>query len=179
MPIDAAICRNQLRPTYLLNKKFKGARRLKNNHNAFTRDEITGVLYMEIVKNKLNENFINYRIAHRGLHGDGVCENSLEAFRRAIEAGYGIELDVEFHEVKVDGKRAELTANEFSILDLFMSSPGRVFSRDAIITALHGDGYPVTDRAVDVSIVNLRKKLGDKAAYIETVRGVGYKMKKI
>ena len=49
---------------------------------------------MEIVKNKLNENFINYRIAHMGLHSDGVCENSLEAFRRAIEAGYGIELDV-------------------------------------------------------------------------------------
>ena len=37
----------------------------------------------------------------------------------------------------------------------------------------------MTDRAVDVSIVNLRKKLDDKAAYIETVRGVGYKMKKI
>ena len=91
----------------------------------------------------------------------------------------GIKLDRTFHEVLIDGKPATLTANEFSILDLFMSSPGRVFSRDAIITALHGDGYPVTDRAVDVSIVNLRKKLGDKAAYIETVRGVGYKMKKI
>ena len=50
MPIEAAICRNQLRPTYLLNKTFKGARRLKNNHNAFTRDKITGVLYMEIVR---------------------------------------------------------------------------------------------------------------------------------
>lgn len=56
---------------------------------------------MEIVKNKLNENFINYRIAHRGLHSDGVCENSLEAFRRAIEAGYGIELDVH---LTADGK---------------------------------------------------------------------------
>ena len=74
----------------------------------------------------------------------------------------GIKLDRTFHEVLIDGKPATLTANEFSILDLFMSSPGRVFSRDAIITALHGDGYPVTDRAVDVSIVNLRKKLGDK-----------------
>ena len=91
----------------------------------------------------------------------------------------GIKLDRTFHEVLIDGKPATLTANEFSILDLFMSSPGRVFSRDVIITALHGDGYPVTDRAVDVSIVNLRKKLGDKAAYIETVRGVGYKMKKV
>ena len=49
---------------------------------------------MEIVKKKLNENFLNYPIAHRGLHGDGVCENSLEAFKRAAENGYGIELDV-------------------------------------------------------------------------------------
>ena len=56
---------------------------------------------MEIVKRKLNENFIKYRIAHRGLHGDGVCENSLEAFRRAVEARYGIELDVH---LTADGK---------------------------------------------------------------------------
>ncbi len=88
---------------------------------------------------------------------------------------HGIELDVEFHEVKVDGKRAELTANEFSILELFLRNPGKVYSRDAIITSVHGDGYPVTDRAVDVAIVNLRRKLGAKATLIETVRGVGYK----
>ncbi len=88
---------------------------------------------------------------------------------------HGIELDAEFHEVKVDGKRAELTANEFSILELFLRNPGKVYSRDAIITSVHGDGYPVTDRAVDVAIVNLRRKLGAKATLIETVRGVGYK----
>ena len=91
----------------------------------------------------------------------------------------GISLNRDFHEVSIGKNQLTLTANEFSILDLFMSSPGRVFSRDAIIVALHGDGYPVTDRAIDVSIVNLRKKLADKASLIETVRGVGYKMKKL
>ena len=91
----------------------------------------------------------------------------------------GIILNRDFHEVSIGKNQLALTANEFSILDLFMSSPGRVFSRDAIIVALHGDGYPVTDRAIDVSIVNLRKKLADKASLIETVRGVGYKMKKL
>lgn len=91
----------------------------------------------------------------------------------------GISLNRDFHEVSIGKNQLALTANEFSILDLFMSSPGRVFSRDAIIVALHGDGYPVTDRAIDVSIVNLRKKLADKASLIETVRGVGYKMKKL
>lgn len=70
----------------------------------------------------------------------------------------------------------ELTANEFSILETFLKNTGRVFTRDAIIKSLHGDGYPVTDRAVDVAIVNLRKKLGSRAKLIETVRGVGYKM---
>lgn len=46
---------------------------------------------MDVVKKKLNENFINLRIAHRGLHSETVSENSMEAFRLAIERGYAIE----------------------------------------------------------------------------------------
>lgn len=89
----------------------------------------------------------------------------------------GIELNSKSYDVKIDKKRIIITANEFKILKLFLKNIGRVFSRDNIINAVHGDGYPVTDRAVDVSIVNLRKKLGSKSSIIETVRGVGYKMK--
>lgn len=89
---------------------------------------------------------------------------------------HGIMLDSEFHEAKIGAKHLDLTANEFSILELFMRNTGRVFSRDAIIRNLHGDGYPVTDRAVDVAILNLRRKLGGKSDLIETVRGVGYRM---
>ena len=88
----------------------------------------------------------------------------------------GIELDREFHEVRSDKKNIDLTANEFSILEMFLRNPGRVFTRDAIIRNLHGEGYPVTDRAVDVAIVSLRKKLGAKSGLIETVRGIGYRM---
>jgi len=87
----------------------------------------------------------------------------------------GIVLNSEFHEVKIDGVQVELTANEFLLLRLFLKNPGKVFSRDAIITSVHGDGYPVTDRAVDVAVVGLRKKIGEKSSLIETVRGVGYK----
>lgn len=54
----------------------------------------------------------------------------------------GIELNPEFHEVKIGGKPVELTANEFSILETFLKNTGRVFTRDAIIKSLHGDGYP-------------------------------------
>ena len=89
----------------------------------------------------------------------------------------GIELNKEFHEVKIGDRRLELTANEFSILELFLENPGKVYSRDAIITNVHGDGYPVTDRSIDVAIVNLRKKREGKAKLIETVRGVGYRFK--
>jgi len=52
-----------------------------------------------------------------------------------------------------------------------------VFTRSQIVDAVRGDEYPVTDRAVDVQIVSLRKKLGPCATYIETVRGVGYRLK--
>jgi len=56
--------------------------------------------------------------------------------------------------------------------------PGWVFTRTQIVDAVRGDDYPVTDRSVDVQIVGLRKKLGPHGgAYIETVRGVGYRFK--
>ena len=52
-----------------------------------------------------------------------------------------------------------------------------VFSRYQIVDAVHGEDYPVTDRSVDVQIVGLRRKLGKYGDLIETVRGVGYRMK--
>jgi two-component system phosphate regulon response regulator PhoB len=58
-----------------------------------------------------------------------------------------------------------------------MRQPGLVFTRDQIVEGVHGDDYPVTDRSVDVQVVGLRKKLLDYGAYIETVRGVGYRFK--
>lgn len=73
------------------------------------------------------------------------------------------------------GAQLELTYTEFRILCLLASRPGWVFSRTQIVDAIHGEGYAVTDRAVDVQIVGLRKKLGACGRYIETVRGVGYR----
>ncbi|MFO7534897.1 MAG: response regulator [Kiritimatiellia bacterium] len=79
------------------------------------------------------------------------------------------------HEVLAGGKALDLTFSEMRILHLLASRPGWVFSRDQIVNAVHGEAYPVTDRAVDVQIVGLRKKLGARARYVETVRGVGYR----
>lgn len=81
------------------------------------------------------------------------------------------------HEVLIKGKPVEMTFSELRILHLLASRPGWVMTRDQIVDAVRGEDYPVTDRAVDVQIVGLRKKLGARADYIETVRNVGYRFK--
>jgi len=81
------------------------------------------------------------------------------------------------HEVRVDGERVELTLTEFKILHLLAKRPGWVYSRYRIVDAVRGEDYPVTDRSVDVQIVGLRKKLGGSGKEIETVRGVGYRVR--
>lgn len=81
------------------------------------------------------------------------------------------------NKVEAAGANIELTYTEFQLLYLLASRPGWVFTRSQIVDAIHGEGYAVTDRAVDVQIVGLRKKLGPCGEYIETVRGVGYRFK--
>ncbi len=78
------------------------------------------------------------------------------------------------HEVSVNGKSIPLTVTEFNVLYFLAKSPGWAFSRAQIIQGVHGSGYSVTDRSIDVQIVGLRKKLGPPEKYIDTVRGVGY-----
>jgi two-component system alkaline phosphatase synthesis response regulator PhoP len=81
------------------------------------------------------------------------------------------------HEVLVNEKPVQLTFTEFGILYFLIKKPGWVFTRNQIVDAVKGDDYYVTDRSVDVQIVGLRKKLGKAGKHIETVRGVGYKLK--
>ncbi len=71
----------------------------------------------------------------------------------------------------------DLTYTEFQILAFLCKRPGWVFTRTQIVDAVRGNDYPVTDRSVDVQISGLRKKLGACGKYIETVRGVGYRIK--
>lgn len=79
------------------------------------------------------------------------------------------------HEVLVKGRKVVLTYSEFKILHTLAQRPGWVFSREKIIYAVHGDNYNCTERAVDVQVTGLRKKLGPVGECIETVRGVGYR----
>lgn len=84
-------------------------------------------------------------------------------------------IDPERFRVTVNNKEIKLTLTEFKVLHLLASREGMVFTRYQIVDATKGDDYIVTDRAVDVQIVGLRKKMGKFGKFIETVRGVGYK----
>jgi len=90
---------------------------------------------------------------------------------------HNIVIDPGRHKVTINNKPLDLTYSEFKILQTFAQRPGWVFTRYQIVDALRGEDYPVTERAVDVQIVGLRKKLGDYGKYVETVRGVGYRFK--
>ncbi len=89
----------------------------------------------------------------------------------------GLQVDLPRHRVTLDGAPLELTVTEFALLRLLITHPGWVFTRNQIIARVKGDDYPVTDRSVDVQVVGLRRKLGKLGERIETVRGVGYKIR--
>lgn len=77
--------------------------------------------------------------------------------------------------VSVGGKAVTLTPTEFRILALLASHPGRVFTRDQIMSRAIGDDAAVVDRNIDVHVRAIRKKTGEKPDYIETIRGIGYR----
>jgi two-component system phosphate regulon response regulator PhoB len=81
------------------------------------------------------------------------------------------------HEVLVRGRAVAVTATEFRLLHYLARHPGWVFTRGQIMREVGGEDYAVTERAVDVQIHGLRGKLGEPEAYIETVRGVGYRFR--
>lgn len=87
-----------------------------------------------------------------------------------------LELNMSCHTVYTDGTRVELTLKEYEILRLFMKNLGRVFTRNQLLKEIWESDYVGETRTVDVHIGTLRTKLGACGAYIETVRGVGYRM---
>ncbi len=91
---------------------------------------------------------------------------------------HDLSIHVGRHEVLVAGEPVDLTATEFRILRFLARRPGWVFTRQQILEGAYGDSEAVTERAVDVQIVGLRKKLGVAGSYIQTVRGVGYRFKR-
>lgn len=92
----------------------------------------------------------------------------------------GLELDLDARRLVLDGRDIELTPTEFEVLRALMSAPGHVFTRLELIEAAMGYAYEGMERTVDSHVKNLRRKLGgddDPQGYIQTVYGVGYRMR--
>jgi two-component system phosphate regulon response regulator PhoB len=89
----------------------------------------------------------------------------------------GVTVDRRRHQALAEGKPLPLTRSEFRLLDTLIRQPGRVFHRAELIDAALGEDTMVMERTIDVHIRALRRKLGEFADVIETVRGVGYRFR--
>lgn len=87
-----------------------------------------------------------------------------------------LEMNTEEHTVLAAGERVQLTLKEYELLLTFLQNPRRVFTRDQLLSTVWGADFVGETRTVDVHIGTLRTKLGKCGAYIETVRGVGYRL---
>jgi two-component system phosphate regulon response regulator PhoB len=103
------------------------------------------------------------------------CQETAESDSESVSVGE-LSVDQGKRQVIVAGQRVELTHTEFELLFVLMSRPGWVFSRTQLIDSLRDGQLVITDRAIDVQVANLRKKLGACGHYVQTVRGVGYRM---
>ena len=85
-------------------------------------------------------------------------------------------LDETTRTASVDGVMLSLTRSEFDLLDILSAHPGRVYTRQQIIARIQREEKDVTDRTVDTLMVGLRRKLGEWAWHVETIRGIGYRI---
>ena len=97
-------------------------------------------------------------------------ENNAE--RVAVD---GIDIDRASYKVKIDGSEVFFPRKEFELLYFLATHPGRVYSREALLNRVWGEGAYVVERTVDVHIFKVREKLGGRGEKIETVKGVGYR----
>ena len=95
-----------------------------------------------------------------------------------LEAG-GIVIDKAAHQVMIDGEPIDLSYKEFELLQRFFLNPGEVFSREQLYSDVCGGEFTDQSRTVDIHVRTLRKKLGDSGKLIESVRYIGYRMKKV
>ena len=102
-----------------------------------------------------------------------------ETDERDIAVSQAVRVDRRRHQATIDGQSLELTLSEFRLLDALVRQPGRAFSRTELIDSALGDDALVLERTIDVHIRSLRKKLGDHADLIETVRGIGYRFREM
>lgn len=102
--------------------------------------------------------------------------NGAPATGDVLRAGRAV-LDVAGHRLEVDGREVSLTATEFRLLKIFLERAGRVQTRGQLLSDVWGYADDVDSRTVDTHVRRLRRKLGDESERIETVIGVGYRLR--
>ena len=90
-----------------------------------------------------------------------------------------LEIDRHRHEIRVGDRAVECTPKEFAILETLAEDPGRAFTRQQLLERAFGFDYYGLERTVDVHVMRLRKKIGTAGDLLETVRGVGYRLRDV
>lgn len=103
------------------------------------------------------------------------CEKTDESEESVLSLN-GIVINENEHKVSVDSLPVTLTLKEYDLLKLLISHPGKVYSREQLLSKIWGMDYLGETRTVDMHIKNLRHKLGEKSSMIKTVVGVGYRL---
>jgi two-component system phosphate regulon response regulator PhoB len=103
--------------------------------------------------------------------------SSADTRPQSVTKVHDLTIDDDRHEVHFKDQTVQLTLTEYKLLRFLAQHPGRVFTRTQILNNIQDEHVIVIDRAIDVHVAALRKKLGDAGRYIETVRGVGYRYK--
>jgi two-component system phosphate regulon response regulator PhoB len=105
-----------------------------------------------------------------------IASEAARAPEKKVEIA-GLSINMDAYEVRCAGEPIELTPSEFRLLTAMTENRGRVLSRDRLIELVQGQGVAVGDRTIDTHVFGLRKKLGPCSEVIETIRGVGYRVK--
>jgi DNA-binding response OmpR family regulator len=133
----------------------------------FRMQELLARVRKRLIKPEISTNQVNHQASSNSIK-KGINGSAQIRIKDLI-------IDRENFEVKLNNEKLELTFSEFKLLELLASYPGKVFPRSQLIESGFGIDYFVSERSVDVRIVNLRRKLGKHKDLIETVRSVGYR----
>jgi two-component system phosphate regulon response regulator PhoB len=115
-----------------------------------------------------------------------VLTQRIKALQRRVDTAqepadviehHGLRIDRVRHKATAQGREVDLTPTEFRLLETMLRQPGRAFTRTQLMDSAIGEGAVVLERTIDVHIKSLRRKLGALADVIETVRGVGYRLR--
>ncbi len=98
-----------------------------------------------------------------------------EASARKLSLGH-LTVDISAHKVFIKKREINLTFSEFRLLEILLAHQGKALSRQQMISFIQGEEINVTGRTIDTHISILRKKLGNYGQFIETVRGIGYRI---